>query len=292
MSERVVPANGIQIWTEDFGNQPDPKVLLIMGATAQAIMWPDEFCHNLASARLHVVRYDHRDTGKSTCFDFSTDPYTIDDHVADAIGILDAYEVGAAHIVGASMGGRIAYRLAMDFAERVSTLTLIMTRAPEASGSVIREGSPQWEQQQRINDAVALHAAPAKDEQERIERGVELARALAGPDQPFDEQVARDLQGKVLARARNLGASRNHFLQGPGRERTNNDLKGITAPTLVIHGTADPSFSEGEALANIIPSARFLPIEGVGHYFGPPVPPEILPAVLDHVKWTPVGWLE
>src|SRR6516164_8086208 len=98
----MIETNGIDIWTEDFGNGADPTILLIMGAAGQGIMWPDELCQALVESGRHVIRYDNRDTGQSTSFDFSAKPYTMSDMAGDAIGVLDAYSVLAAHVVGST----------------------------------------------------------------------------------------------------------------------------------------------------------------------------------------------
>lgn len=93
MNERIIEANGIEIWTEDFGETSHTPILLIAGATAQGTMWRTTFCHQLAEANRYVIRYDHRDTGLSTCFDFVKNPYTFADLADDAVGVLDAYHI-------------------------------------------------------------------------------------------------------------------------------------------------------------------------------------------------------
>src|SRR5262245_7751477 len=102
MAEKTVRANGIEIWTEAFGEPGNPTVLLVMGAGGQGILWPDEFCGALVDAGYHVIRYDNRDTGQSTCFEFAKNPYTLSDMARDAVGVLDAYGVDRAHVMGAS----------------------------------------------------------------------------------------------------------------------------------------------------------------------------------------------
>jgi len=102
--ERVVQANGIEIWAEDFGEPRNPAVLLVMGAGGQGILWPDELCAALVAAGHYVIRYDNRDTGQSTCVEFAKAPYTLSDMARDAVGVLDAFGVQRAHVMGASMG--------------------------------------------------------------------------------------------------------------------------------------------------------------------------------------------
>src|SRR5436190_11031502 len=120
MAEKTVQANGVEIWTEDFGDPADPTILLIMGAGGQAILWPDPLCTSLVAGGRHVIRYDNRDVGQTTSHaDFSAHPYTIGDMAADAVAVLDAYGVERAHIVGASMGGMIAQTVALEHPGRV-----------------------------------------------------------------------------------------------------------------------------------------------------------------------------
>src|SRR4029079_15289259 len=117
----------------DFGDPADPSILLVMGAAGQGIMWPDEFCAALAAGRRHVIRYDNRDTGRSTCFDYSKQPYTLADMARDAVGLLDALGIPKAHVGGASMGGMIGQILAIEHRERLRTLTSIMSSPSSAS---------------------------------------------------------------------------------------------------------------------------------------------------------------
>ena len=123
----MVRANGIEIWAEDFGEPRNPAVLLVMGAGGQGILWPDEFCAALVAAGHYVIRYDNRDTGQSTCVEFAKAPYTLSDMARDAVGVLDAFGVERAHVMGASMGGMICQTLAIEHAGRLRSMTSIMS---------------------------------------------------------------------------------------------------------------------------------------------------------------------
>src|SRR5688572_11330430 len=114
MNERVVRSDDLEIWTEAFGDPGKPAVLLLMGSYYQGIAWPEEFCARIAAAGRYVVRYDHRDVGQSSVVDFEQDPYTLLDMARDAVVILDDYGIGAAHLIGASMGGMIAQEVALN----------------------------------------------------------------------------------------------------------------------------------------------------------------------------------
>ncbi len=136
--ERFINSAGLQIWTEHFGNSGDPVVLLIMGTAAQGIGWPDELVEALVDGGRQVVRFDHRDTGRSGTVDFERHPYTLADMTADTLAVLDGYQLPAAHIVGASLGGTIAQLLAVHHPGRVLTLTAIM------SGPMGHSPGPAW----------------------------------------------------------------------------------------------------------------------------------------------------
>jgi pimeloyl-ACP methyl ester carboxylesterase len=288
MTQRTVEANGIEIWCEDFGSPRDPALLLVMGAGGQALLWPDEFCKSLAAGGRHVIRYDNRDTGQSTCFDFASAPYTLSDMARDAVGVLDAFGIARAHVAGASMGGMIGQTLAIEHAPRLRSLTSIMSspagagilRAIMGGGAGALPGPAQ-----KVLDAMqATLASPPRTPQERIEAGVRMWRALSGSAEPFDEPAVRARETVMLSRARNPDAAQNHSLaigSSPDREQL---LRGVTLPTLVIHGTDDPilPLPHGRATAEAIPGARLLVIEGMGHDFPSHAQKEIARAILEH----------
>src|SRR3954447_10878682 len=113
MPVSMVTVGDAELCVDTFGASSDPAVLLMGGATSSMDWWEEEFCERLAAAGRFVIRYDHRDTGQSTSYEPGSPGYTRNDLVADAVGLLDAYSLSAAHIVGLSMGGDIAQRLAL-----------------------------------------------------------------------------------------------------------------------------------------------------------------------------------
>ena len=127
MPERMIEANGVELCTEPFGEPADPPILLVMGIGASMLWWEEGFCRMLAGSRRFVIRYDHRDTGRSVTYEPGRPAYTGADLVSDAAGVLDAYGLPAAHVVGVSAGGAFAQLLALDFADRVLSLVLIST---------------------------------------------------------------------------------------------------------------------------------------------------------------------
>src|SRR3954471_12903448 len=120
----MIQANGVELCTEPFGDPADPPVLLVMGVGASMLWWEEGFCRMLADGGRFVIRYDHRDTGRSVTCDVGSPGYTGADLVVDAVGVLDAYDMPAAHVVGVSAGGAFAQLLALGFPARVLSLVL------------------------------------------------------------------------------------------------------------------------------------------------------------------------
>jgi len=256
----MIEANGVELCTEPFGDPADPPILLVMGIGGSMLWWDEGFCRMLADGRRFVIRYDHRDTGRSVTYEPGQPGYTGDDLLADAVGLLDAYEIPAAHLVGVSAGGAFAQLVALDFPDRVLSLVLVSTSPALA---VERRLPPPTERFRNFMEAVEVDwSVPAAVSAYLVD----YLRVLTGGQRPFDETAARELADHEIRRASNFAAAQNHdALADEGRARE--PLSSIEVPTLVVHGTADPMFpiEHGEALAEEIPNARLLPLEGAGH---------------------------
>jgi len=279
-SVQIVAANGVDLCAETFGEETDPAILLIMGSGASMDWWEDEFCERLATGPRFVIRYDHRDTGQSVTYEPGAPGYTSGDLVADPVGLLDASGLAGAHIVGMSMGGALAQLMALDYPDRVQSLTLISTSP----------AGPEPDLPAMSEEAKARFAAVAEpdwsDREAVIDYGVELARAAASGSRPFDEAGMRELWGRVIDRTANVESSfKNHDLV-EGGERWRERLGGLTVPTLVIHGAEDPLFplGHGSALAREIPGARLLALERTGHELPRAVWDVVVPAILEHTS--------
>jgi pimeloyl-ACP methyl ester carboxylesterase len=248
-----------------------------MGIGGSMLWWEEGFCQMLADGGRYVIRYDHRDTGRSVTYEAGRPQYTGADLVADAAGVLDAYRIAAAHLVGLSAGGAFAQLLALGFPDRVRSLVLIST---SPATPVEHRLPPASERYRRF---LASAEVDWSDRESAIEYLVAYAQMLAGGERQFDETAARELVRRDVERARNIASSENHGLVSEGAV-PRKPLSAIAVPTLVIHGSADPMFAlaHGQALADEIPGARLLTLEGAGHGVERADWQAIVRAILEH----------
>ncbi|HEY4629952.1 MAG TPA: alpha/beta hydrolase [Blastococcus sp.] len=270
----------LEIAYETFGDAGDPPILLVMGLATQMIGWPDEFCAGLADRGYFVVRFDNRDIGLSTHLDSagapdiltvlggdaSSVPYGLADLADDTVGLLDALGLDSVHLIGASMGGMIAQLVALRHPARVRSLTSIMSTTGDPS-----VGGPS-------EAALALLVAPAaRDRDAAVQRVIDTYRVVGSPGFEFDESALRERAGLSFDRAYDpAGVARQlaAVLTTPDRTRA---LKGISVPTLVIHGSDDAlvNVSGGRATAAAVPDAELLVVDGMGHDLPRAMWPEI-----------------
>ncbi|MBZ3900927.1 alpha/beta hydrolase [Streptomyces scabiei] len=275
--ERIVAVDGIELWAEEFGSPGHPVVLLVMGAQAQGVQWNDGIVRGLVEGGRRVIRYDHRDTGRSSVVDFAVRPYTVADLASDALAVLDAFGVERAHLVGASLGGIIAQRVAVTDPGRVLTLTSLSSQplGTDTAAAVLRAlaGTPPepGELPPPSTELLTVLAGTLPDPGAGLEGHLALRlplwRVLHGSVLPFEEGEYRAMERRVYERARDLAAGLNHTLAGAAGGDDTAALASVTAPTLVLHGTEDPMFppAHAEATAAAIPGARLVMIEGLGH---------------------------
>lgn len=281
-SQQIVRSNGVDLCAQTFGDCRDPPVILIAGNSGSMLWWDDRFCARLASGSRFIIRYDHRDTGRSVTYAPGAPEYTLHDLALDAVGLLDAFGVARAHLVGMSMGGAIAQLVALDHPDRVASLTLIAT-------SPVSPLQPDPDLSGMSEELLAAFAArPLPDWSDRaavIEFLLDSQRLLSD-SHPFDQAGTRAAFRPVVDRTIDVTSSMtNHNLMGGGdgwRER----LGGVTAPTLVVHGSEDPVFphSHGLALANEIPGAHLLTLEQTGHELPSMVSDVVISAILRHTS--------
>ncbi|MCF6409755.1 alpha/beta fold hydrolase [Pseudalkalibacillus salsuginis] len=260
MNEQTLKINEVDICTESFGNPKDPAVLLIMGAMSSLDWWDEEFCLRLADQGRFVIRYDHRDLGRSTTYDAGTTNYTITDLAEDAAGVLDAYSLKQAHIVGMSMGGMIGQILALRYPERVLTLTLI---ASSVFGTEMEKLPPM---DQKILDHHAQSASIDWSNREAVIAYLADGWKTLSGSKTYEKERMYKLAEREVDRAKQLPSRFNHAML-QGGEAYYDRMGEISVPVLVIHGTEDPAlpYEHGLALAKSIPHAELIPLEGSGH---------------------------
>ena len=262
-------ANGIELEYDTFGRLDAAPLLLIGGLGTQLLTWDEEFCELLAGRGFRVIRFDNRDAGLST---WPEDEYTLDDMADDAVGLLDALGVRAAHFVGASMGGFIAQLVALNHPDRVLSLTSMIS------------GPNGEDQVQPTPEAQALLLTPVPPtHEERVQLALVAKQKLLGPDDPYDEPYERARAVQAIDRAYHpAGFARQlrAVLAAPSRiER----LHSLQVPALVVHGDADilVPVDNGRRVAAAIPGARMLEIPGMGHDIPRRVWPEVIDAIAE-----------
>jgi pimeloyl-ACP methyl ester carboxylesterase len=275
--EKIVRANGVDLCAETFGRASDPALLLIHGAVASLRAWDEELCARLAGGGRFVIRYDHRDQGQSVSYPPGRPGYGLPDLAADALGLLDAFGIERAHLVGRSLGGSVAVLAALARPERVSTLTLVAT---SPGGAGLPAPSPEF---------LAQVQAPPADEADldaSVERRIAMLRVFSAGSAEFDAERMRPLVAQDLARTRNVASSQqNHFvmpLGAPLRPR----LSEVRQPALVIHGARDPVFplEHARAFERELPHVHLLVLDGVGHDLPRSTWDRVVPAILKHTS--------
>jgi pimeloyl-ACP methyl ester carboxylesterase len=278
MSERVIASGGVALATEAFGDTAHPPILLIMGGMASMLWWRDAFCARLAARGRCVIRYDQRDTGRSTQYPPGKPGYGFDDMVEDVFRILDGYGLAAAHLAGMSLGGMVGQAAALKQPARVRSLTAISS-------------SPLGEDASRLpgfSAAVSEHMKTEVDWSDRdqaVAYMVGESRLLAGTARPFDEAELRALVARDFDRSGGYSSATNHAFLKMGKE-WHGRLKEMDVPLLVIHGTADPVYpiAHGLALAGAVDGATLLQLDGGGHELNPEHWDTIIDAIVSHTR--------
>lgn len=289
-----IKANGIEIEYEDAGRRGDPAILLVHGLGAQLTLWPQGLVDRLVQQGFRVVRFDNRDIGLSQKFeDYGVPdlqslvmkvmggekidaPYLLSDMAADAMALAHALEIARPHVVGVSMGGMIVQQMAGDFADKVASMTSIMS----TSG---RRGLPVG----KPEAMKALLTPPASNDRETVvAHGVNLRQVIGSPGYPTPEAELRALVERNVDRSfYPQGSARqyNAILASGNRVKL---LEQIKAPTLVIHGADDPvvPVEAGKDTAALVPGARLEVIPGMGHDLPAALLPKLTGLIAGHAK--------
>lgn len=263
--------SGIDICYETFGDPEHPAILLVMGLGGPMGWWSDDFCERLSGRGYFVIRYDNRDTGRSTKLrqhkvgkldlvrafaGLGKPPYGISDLAEDAFGVLDHLGIERVHLVGVSMGGMIVQTMAIAQPERAMSMTSIMSTTGNR-----RVG---W-QHPRIIPALLSSAGSTRDSY--VARSLRTSTILASPAFPGDEEVARARAYETYDRGWTASGVTRHMLAVLAQPDRTKDLAKLDLPVTVIHGLSDPLVhrSGGKAVANAVPGAEHIEIAGLGH---------------------------
>jgi pimeloyl-ACP methyl ester carboxylesterase len=284
-------SNGIELCYDTFGDPEARPIVLIMGLAAQMIAWDEEFCAQLAARGYHVIRFDNRDAGLSTRLESAgvpnvagalmaaaagrpiQGPYLLRDMAEDVVGLLDALQIPAAHVVGASMGGAIAQTLALHHPARLRTLTSIMSTT---SAPGLPPPTPEALQ-------ALLSPAPA-DLGAYLEYHAQVWRVLRGGRFPLDEARDPVRARQIFERGLNPAGVARQLTAMLGSGSRREALGSLEVPTLVIHGEADPliPLACGIDTAKSVPGSTLVIVKGMGHALSIPFWPRIIEAIAVH----------
>lgn len=290
---RSTGVKNLRLAYETFGDPTERPLLLIMGLASQMLIWDEEFCGQLLDRGFYVIRFDNRDVGLSSrCRELGSPnlvraafdarrgkpvaaPYSLDDMAADVMGLLHHLGIEQAHLVGASMGGMIAQTAAINFPQRVLSLTSAMS----STGNP-RLPLPTWKAT-RI-----LMRRPPSTRDAFINYTTEMWRTIGSPGYPFEEARIRRRSARVFDRGLPGSGSKRQLAaiiaDGDRRKR----LARLTLPCLVVHGREDPLIPVAAGLdtAKSIPGAELLLLDGVGHNLPRPVWSRMIDAVCSMIE--------
>lgn len=263
--QKTVQFNEVSLYTESFGDIKNPTILLIMGAASSLIWWDVKFCEMLVDKGFYVIRYDNRDTGKSTSYPVGKPAYTFEEMSDDAIQILDAYHIEKAMIMGMSMGGMLAQIIAVRHPERVSSLVLLASMYFAEGAEKLAVFSPEV---QKFFDDYGNYQPVGYRAQ--VDYAFKQWQVTHQSERKYNLDEIYQMIELDVSRAIDYNSKLNHsFAEVKGDELTR--IKEITCPTLVIHGTVDNVIPHihGEMLNKTIPHAKLLSLVGAGHELHP-----------------------
>ncbi|MFE7269042.1 alpha/beta fold hydrolase [Streptomyces sp. NPDC057623] len=286
MEHSVDAAPGIRLWAEERGAPDAPPLLLIMGAQASGLGWPDELV-GLLAAHHRVIRYDHRDTGRST-WAYDDQPYPLTALADDALTVLDGLGAARAHVVGMSLGGMLTQLLIADHPDRLLSATLIGTSALSDTPYLHPDGTrTPVEELPGIDPRIMeLWSQPWTDEgrEAELDRRVAHWRLLSGGHIPFDADYFRALDREVIAHTGHHRPGDAHGRADYSGMLRTEQLARTTVPTLVVSAPAEPVFPlpHAQHLAQTIRGAHVVEIPGMGHALPPEIHKPLAGAILDH----------
>jgi pimeloyl-ACP methyl ester carboxylesterase len=272
-----------EIYYETFGDRRDPALLMVNGLGSQCINYHEDWCAMFVAAGLYVIRFDNRDIGLSTSFENAPvgaegQAYTVTDMADDAVAVLDAEGIEQAHVMGMSMGGMIVQTMAIEHADRLLSMTSVMSTT----------GEPEYGQASQEAFAL-LTAPPATDRESYVQRHLAGLRVWGSPQFADDARWRRDAE-RAFDRAFRPSGTTRQFLGIRVSGHRGNQLPSVSVPTLVIHGDRDTLIDQsgGRRTAELVPGARFELIEGMGHDYPPQLWERWVQLVGDFVHERPV----
>jgi len=278
--------NGIEIEYETIGDRRAAPLLLISGLGSQLISWDDRFCEQLAARGFFVIRYDNRDSGLSTKMEAAGEPdllaaiagnpspaYKLDDMADDAVGLLSALGVRAAHIVGVSMGGFISQLVVINHPDRVLSMTSIMS-GPGGADEV--PPTPEGIE--------VLTRKPPATREELIDHAMWSRQVVAGSGDIFDDDVERRRAERAYDRSHYPVGTLRQLVATMAADSRIERLSTVNVPTLVIHGLDDVliPIENGRLVAAAVPGARLVEFETMGHNVSERLWPQILDAIAEN----------
>ena len=274
--EHMIRARDAELCVQTFGSPGDPAILLIHGASASMLGWEASLCELLAARGRFVIRYDNRDTGRSTAYPPHAPGYSVATMVEDAIAVLDHHSIGRSHIVGRSMAGTIALALGLYHRDRVRTLSFVATSPggddlPPMTDEFLQavSGQPDFSDPQSVEDHV-----------------VSVLRAYAGRSPYFDAAAVRALVREDLMRTRNVESMLTNHFEIAFDAPAEGGPRDLAVPCLVVHGEIDPVFplAHGVAFRDAIPDAELLVLPRTGHLLPEAMWPIFVDRLIQHTS--------
>lgn len=287
-----VTSNGIKMEAEFHGDSKNPVIQLIMGLGSQLVHWNSSIVDGLVERGFAVIVFDNRDIGLSQHFDESglvpiqklmagesvETPYSLEDMAADTVGVLDAFGVERAHIVGASMGGMIAQQVAIQYGDRARSLVSIMSSS----------GDPSLPPPEPHAMEVLMKASPpASDREACISSMIDTSTAIRSPGYVDDDDVLRERCERVFERSYHPDGSNRQLAAIMSAVPRTDSLPGVNVPTMVLHGRDDPlvPLAGGEHVASLVPGARMVTINGMAHDFTEKLAPVYVREIGDFCRY-------